>query len=219
MCTGAEIAVAAAVLGGGASYINNQRALSRQDAQNAASIRRQGVIQREADSKVSDTVRDLAQSTSADERQSSLDQYLMQLRQGRAAANQGFASNVSDAYDSAVSDAAAQANNYGATKANLFSRIDGPTNQRRMEGYAIGDLGTALTTLADRSSTEDYLNRLRLASIRPNPWVQLGSQALQGVSMAAAAGAFNPATSATGATGAYNGTFGSYQPITIPGFY
>lgn len=167
-----------AAVSAGAQYYNTQQTAHRQDNALAQQIRDQAAQQREADARVTKTVQDTAASNPDAARASALDQYVTQLKRHQAAADGNLAMPVggSDAFKADAAKAAMGVQDYGTKFADLMSRIDAPALQRQQEAFNFGDLGTDLTNIKRNAAGQDFLDELRLRSIRRNPWVDMASQ-------------------------------------------
>lgn len=197
--------MSAASAGVGA-YSANQTA-QKQDNIAAQGIRNQQARQREADALVNNTIRQTQESNPEGDRESSLKQYLKQLQMTTTNANgPGQVGGVSDRYKEGTSGAAADIASYGNKYADIFSRLDAPNMQRQREGISFSRLASDINPIAQASQSDQFLNNLRLQSVRPNPWLQILQGGLAG---AASGGAFTPsATAAKGGTGALGGMKG-----------
>lgn len=166
-------------LSAGAQMYNTRRTENKQDAANANAIRSQARIQREADARVNEETQRLEQSRSESERAKALESYGSQLRTNRAAVQSGLVPNGgSDALEGWAANAS-QAVDAGADKAaGLMARMDAPAYQRMNEGFSRGMLATDLDRTAREAQGRAFLDDLRLRSIRRNPWLDAGAQAL-----------------------------------------
>jgi len=114
-----------------------------------------------------------AASTDADERSSSLARFTQAIQAHKGDATRGLQAqgNVSDAYKQAGSDAALGITDYGGKIAGLLSSMDAPIQQRQNDALVRGRYATDIDQIRRFSDGDDYLARLRLRGIRPNPWV------------------------------------------------
>lgn len=190
--TAALVALGGTALSAGANYYNGKQTAKRQDNELAKQIRQRSQLQGEADTAVNRLLAQRAASDSGGERAATANQYLDQVRQAQGAATAGLQQRgaVSDAYRQSANDAALGIGDYGATAANLMSRIDAPMQQRQREGVENAQLGSDLGRVARRSSGQDYLGQLRLQGIRRNPWLDAFSQLASGASTAVAGSSF-----------------------------
>lgn len=187
---GTELAVAGALslLGTGLNAYNQRQTVKAQDNQLAKQIRQQSARQGQADTAVNELLTQRATTDGSAERGASSNQYLQQLQATQASANRGLgqAGAVSDAYRTAANDAALGVSDYGTTAANLMARMDAPQRQRQRESLENSNLQTRLGLIGRQASSDDYLSRLRLQSIRENPWLSAAAQAANGAAMGVA---------------------------------
>ncbi|HDX0958565.1 TPA: hypothetical protein RNT23_002105 [Stenotrophomonas maltophilia] len=185
---------ATTALGAGVQYNETRRTNRRQDQEAAASIRRQGQLQQQADRVVSDEVGKLAASDSNDERAQRLDQYMQVLRRGQRQANSGLEGPVGGASFQADAGAARDAADAAAaTTAGLQARIDAPGLQRQGEAFNYGRLATDLGLIGRESAGQSFVDQLRMQRIRRRPEVDLLAGAISGAGQLA-----QPRPTATG---------------------
>jgi hypothetical protein len=194
---GALIAIAAAA----ASEYNSEQTAKRQDNQAAAGLIEQGRKQKQADAKVNDEVQKLQGSNATDERAAALQNYMTTLQRGKQTAQAGL--NTPNIGGSAFQASSAQAANdvqfNAANTAGLMSRIDAPGMQRQGEGFDYGNLATDLSLISREAQGDDYLNQLRIRSIRRNPWIDAAAAGANGY--ASAYSSKGGATTSTGKAG------------------
>lgn len=170
-----------AAVGAGASVYSAERSASKQDQQLAQQITRQGETQREIDARLNQALQEQAKSNNEDERQSALAGYMDQL----AAANANRATKAgpgafSNAFLTDAENAAAGVADYGATRAGQMARIDSAVRQRENEGVLFNKALADIGLLKRDSAGMDFLDQLRLKSIRPDPWINAFGSAMQG---------------------------------------
>ena len=198
MCTGAEVGLILSAVGTAAGAANQQRALRRQDRAAAQGLRNQGELQRKSANRATSELRDFSRSGPEGEQAASLDAYMNALREsqsstegslpGVAMANPRYAEDVANSRQRVGADAAA--------RAGRASVIDGAGMQRLREGQGIGRASAEIGELGRQSNAEDYLTRLRVAGIRPDPWVSAAAQIMQGVGGGMAMGLGSAASTA-----------------------
>lgn len=183
MCTGAEVGLIISAVGAGASAINTQQSLKRQDRQAAAGILRQSREQEAADRRVREHVAGLEQSTDVAERGAALADFQQALRQGRDATETGLTGTQvgGERFVERAGQAAERLKTGGQAMAERLAIIDGVLRQRTREGLETGRVGVDLTGIGGNIDMEDYLMRLRMAGERPNPWVDLAAGLAQSV--------------------------------------
>ncbi len=166
----------------GASVYNTRQTERRQDNALAQQIRNQSSRQRDADAKAAELIRREAGSSDADERQTALGKFTEQIQRARGNAERPLQTvgAVSDAYKKAGSDAALGMTSTATNFADLVSRIDAPMQQRQNDALARGRYGTDIDMIRRFASGDDYLDQLRLRSIRRNPWIDAGASMLNG---------------------------------------
>ncbi|KRG39092.1 hypothetical protein ARC78_14835, partial [Stenotrophomonas pictorum JCM 9942] len=164
-------------LSAGVNYNEQRKTAKRQDNILAGQIQQNSVRQAEADRAVGDALRDRSLSSAEQERASTGNQYLDQVRAAQASATQGLgqAGAVSNAYRQAANDAALGVGDYAAKTAGLMARIDAPTQQRQREAVASEQLRTDLGLIGRKSSGDDFISQLKLRNVRPNPWVSVAT--------------------------------------------
>ena len=126
-----------------------------------------------------------------------MDSYLTTLRQGQqnAGLNTG-PGGFSEEYRRGTAEAGEQLGEYGTGRAGLLSRIDAPRLQRQNEGILFDTLGNELRMIGREASGQNYLDQLRLNSIRRDPWLDAlsGVATSYGGSMAGRGGVSAPET-------------------------
>lgn len=213
MTTSTMIGLGLAAAAAGGQYYNTRQTAKRQDQQAAAGIRQQGLRQREADQKVNTQLAELEASSAAADRAQRLDDYMQGLRRNRGTMQAGLTPNIGSAAFRADSQAAADdVQDYAARAAGLMSRIDAPAMQRQSEAFSAGNLATDIGLIGRQAAGDDFINDLRLRSIRRNPWIDAASQVAGGYGASLASGAGAAATSAPYGHLVYNsartGTYG-----------
>lgn len=185
LTSGAALAM---LLGGGAlSAYNTNQVASAQDREAARGIRRQAEIQQRADRRVNEEVSSLESSTNADEKAARTADFLRALISARAKTESGLSGREGgEAFQKSAATAREDLQTQGQTSAGLLAGIDAPALQRQGEAFGYGRLGTDINLLGRESSGQDWITQLRTASIRRNPWLDLGSSLLTGTAMGAA---------------------------------
>ena len=191
MCDPVTAGLILSAAGGGASAINTNQALRRQDRQAAEGIRRQGRIQAGASGRIEEQIQDIAGSTGEGERAQSLEGFLNTLRASQestegaldpiAAANPRFAERVTGGK--------ARIAEGGAAEAGRLSRIDAPIFQRQGEAGRVGRTGSDVREFGRQSTVEDFLTRLRVSEERPNEFVEALAGVAKGAGSALTLGA------------------------------
>lgn len=174
----AALPLIATLVGTGASLYNTQQTAKKADSAQARLIRNQARKQGELDQRVNKEVQDLSQSNSADERAKALTNYTDTVRRGSSDITAGLTPGIGSA---AFKDAGKAATDgtlgYANNIADLMSRIDAPTMQRRGEAFGYGRLATDTNMLAREARGQAFLDELRMRQVQRNPWLD----ALSGV--------------------------------------
>jgi hypothetical protein len=169
-------------IGAGASAYQTHQVAKDQDQAAAQGIRTQQAKQREIDARASQEIDALEQSSPEDERAAAMEKYMTQLRTARGnMEGDGNIPNASDRYQKDVVASKAGIGNFGEKVADILSRVQAAGDQRRNEGYSFGRAGSDIAGTAREAQGADFLNRLRISGIQRNPWVDAGSNVLQGV--------------------------------------
>ena len=208
------IGLGIALLGAAASAYNTQQTAKKQDRALAAQITQQGKKQQQASAKIAEALAAQAQSDPADEQAQQMESYLATLRQGQQTAGLNTGpGGFSEEYRRGTAEAGEQLGEYGTGRADLLSRIDAPRLQRQNEGILFDTLGNELRMIGREASGQNYLDQLRLNSIRRDPWLDAlsGVATSYGGSMAGRGGVSAPET-----TGMPNSLLG-LQASTGPG--
>lgn len=171
-----------ALSAGGAVYNQQDQAHKAQDIADNT-IRMQQTKQHQADDVLNANVDRMKASTGDAERQASLDGFLSQLRAN--ATQQGGSSGVpGTASARAKGDAAAGTvaiQGYGTNRADILSRIMGPTVQRMHENQMTARAGSDVSGIARDASGQAWLDQLRQQKNVLNPWISAASQLGNGV--------------------------------------
>lgn len=213
MATGTALALALAAASAGLQYQNTKKTTERQDAQAAAGIRQQGERQKQADAKVADEVERLKASTAEDERAASLGSFMDALRKTKGSATAGLEGPGGEAFRLAAEEASTGVQNKAAADASLLARIDAAGQQRQGEGFGYGRLGTDLSLIGRQAAGDDFLNQLRLSSIRRNAGLDLAAglmSAGSGAAMGGGGAAGNTLGASRGALTKQNAGFKNY---------
>jgi hypothetical protein len=207
-------------------YAQNQAA-SRQDSQAAAGIRQQGLLQQQETQKSNQLIQNVADSNDTGAKQTLLGQFTQELQAKKANSTQNLnqVGAVSSAYTKGANAAASGIADYGNTTAGLLSSIDAPGLQRQGEAADLSRFGSQLGQVQQQSAADQFLNQMKLNSIKPNPWLTGISQAGQAYALASArgggGGTLDPSSISQGtATLGYGATdgAGAVAGAAAPGF-
>jgi hypothetical protein len=210
-------AVGAAVASAVVSQYNANKVAKKQNQATVASIQEQAKLQREANQAVNQNIDKLAQSDAQDEYQGRSGDIRNQLRQKQAMALAGIQNpGGGEAVTEMANAARPQAVGYGDDINSWISGIDAPMLQRQGEGWDRADVESRLGLLRRNSAQEDAMLRLKLAGIRPNPWLNMLSEGLSAYAGAKGFGGGN--TMSGGASGATtNPMISATSSQTLPG--
>lgn len=155
----------------------------KQDRATADGILRQAALSRKADDQVGQNIRQLEKSTPEPDRAAANSDFLAALREASAqdGANFGTPGATSARFGQASDVVRKTVGNDSAAMAGRLARIDAPVNQRVRESQGRADTASRLSMLDRDSQAQDFLTRLKTASIQTNPWItaatELGSSA------------------------------------------
>jgi hypothetical protein len=215
---GAELLIplALAAAGTGVDMYNTKRANDKRDDLAAQGLRRQREHQRNANARISEQLGALENSSPEASRDAALNEYLTQLRSARGSAT-GAVQNVPGAskrYAADVEGNQAAIGNFGQRVAGTLSRISAAGRQRQQEAIGSGRMMADVAGVARDASGDDYVNRLRIASVQANPWLTGLGALLKAAGFAAGAASPAPAASiAEGAVGGVGAGGGVSQPV------
>ena len=191
-------AVGAAVASAVLQQYNASQTAKKQNQATVASIMEQGKLQREANQKINENIDELAKSSPEDEYQGRASDIRNQLRQKQAMALAGIQNTGGgDAVTSMAAAAKPTAIGYGDDINRWISGIDAPMLQRQGEQFDRADVQAKLDFLRRNSAQENNLLQLKLAGIRPNPWLDMLSQGLSAYARAKGFGGTTGGTSSS----------------------
>jgi len=202
------VPLALSALGAGASYYNTQQTAKKQDNALAQQIRNQQNLQHQADARTAQMIQQQGQQTDTKEKAAGLaaNQAVLQANAGQAQKVFQVPGAVSQAYQTAGANAAQGITNFGNQQADLQSSINAPSQQRQNNRVNIDNYGNDLGLIARKASGQNFLDQLKLQSVRRNPWIDVGSGLLNG-----AAGAYGGSGGWSSLLGAASGAGSSNQ--------
>lgn len=173
---GIWVPLALSALGAAGSAYNTHRTARKQDRAAAAGIRQAGARQQQAAQALNKNIGAMERSDPSADRAEQTAQFMSQLQANRGnARGGGEVRGASDRFrsDTTATDAAIQ--NFGAQRAGQMASIAAPYLQRQREQVARGRTGADLARLARDTESDDFLMRLRQASIQRDPWIDFAS--------------------------------------------
>ncbi len=184
-------ALALAGLGAGLGAYNTSRTMNAQNSALNQEVADQQMQQARANSVLRGMIQKVQASTPTAAKTQLSSAYLNAIKQGQQQANLALALPVgaaSTAYRDAVTRNAADVNNYGNTQGTLLADMGAPELQRQYEGFDVGRAGTAVSGIARAAADQDAIDRMRVMSIRRNPWLDFLGQAMGSYGMGKAMG-------------------------------
>lgn len=171
-----------AAVGAGVSVYNTNRTAKKQDRALADSINNRAESSRRATDRTNELVDQLGENNQGTAAQNLQKLYSMKLREGQGNATGGLqvaGGNASDRYAQDAAAASLGLSQNADTISDLASRIDAATALRRQEGDLTQRAGTDIDQIAAEDNGAAFLDRLRLDSIRRNPYLDAAGQFLQ----------------------------------------
>lgn len=201
------IAAVAALAAAAIKAYDTHQTIKHKNQEAIAGIHAQGKRQDQANGLIATSLKQLQESTAAHQKLARGQTYNAALAnagaQGHQLAGQAGPGVGSKAYQAAAATATAGTQAQAGQLADLYAATDAPLYQRQDEAFRIGDLGTDLGTIGMKARDDANENRLKIAGITNNPWMEFAANALQGY--AAASGRGGASTQATIPTDASTG--------------
>lgn len=180
LSTAALLMLGTSALAGGANYINQRNTQRDRNNLLLSAEQTNRKLQNQADTKTSHLISQIAGSTPNAE-QANYEQTLKQVLSGNQSGGQSplvQPGAVSGAYQGQAAQTGQGIRDYGNTQAALDAAMAAPGLQRRNEGFDMNRTRQQLSVLGEQAASNDFLTRLRLEGIQPNPWIAaLGSLA------------------------------------------
>lgn len=194
---------------------SDQQVAKKQDSALAQQIRADSAHQQDADSAVADLINKTGQSNDQGQQQSLLGKFTQQIQDARGNATGGLnqVGNVSDAYKDSGADAALGITDYGKKVADLTSRIDAPNLQRQDEQADRLRFSSTLGGISRDAAGDDFLAKLRLQRIQPNPYGMAAADALGAYGGAKLSGSMYGSAPKTTGSVTFNGGYGTNLPF------
>lgn len=202
------VPLAISAAGAGAQAVNQHNVERRQEEAATDLMRGQQRKQQQADATLDAELTKLQGSTADAERQKALDGFLQQLRANSASAGgTPGAGEASDRYKTDSAAAGADIKNFGENRSDTLSRVVAPGRQRQNENVSIARAGDDVAGIARNADAERFLQELRIANMRANPWVDAAGQVAVGAGSAMAANGWGTTAAApkTAASGGFGG--------------
>lgn len=203
----ALVAGGATAAGAGINAYSQNQTLRRQDDIAAQGIRQQGLLQSQANAGVQKTIQKVGAGDAATEaanKSAQTAQYLDALRRAAPVQDSSLSTTPgsSSRYAKDVVDARASNSAFGANQADLMARTDAPQLTQLQNQQTIGDEATKLGLLADTSSNQNNLTKLKVGAVQTNPWLTATSALLGGVGsgLSTYAGGMKPKPNTTSIT-------------------
>jgi len=191
---GAWVPAVMALVGAGASYVDQRQQQKRADRVALESLQQTSQRQRRADQVTNQMLEEMAASTPDAERAGTLRGFLDQLSRAEPRSQEGVrgSGGESDAFRRDSADAALGISESGREYADRASRLDAPGLQRRREAATLFDRGMDIGLIGREQEGADRQTQLRMSGIRSNPWLQ---------ALAAAASAYGSSYSPSAGAG------------------
>jgi hypothetical protein len=176
--------------GQGVMALNEYLASSERDDIMKAILERRQRQQDEMDAMLMSEVGMRRGETPEAEREQALGEFTGQLRAARAASpgSLGARGAVSDREAAAMGELTGDLGEFAGREADITSRIDAPLRMRHEQGLRQGRLGTGLREKGRLMESADFLDQLRLARARPNPWLNMLGEGMKAAGGAMAGG-------------------------------
>lgn len=176
------VPLALAAVSSGAEAYNQSSANQRQQDTETQGILQQQKLQQQAAGNVNNTIKAISNSNPTQTTQSSIGDFVNQLRKNQAASTNpsaeaaGGVPGASSRYAADTSSDNQSIQDYGSQLASQMGAINGAVRQRQNEGLAMGNLSTQNSLLGAQSGADSFITQLRAASAgQQNPWVGLGA--------------------------------------------
>lgn len=201
MCTGVEpylIGAAIAAAGTGVQQYSQNQTMRKQDRAAAQSIINQGAKNAKGVQAVQENVKDLQASNPSGDIQERVQAYTDAVKratpQAQAGLNAGGATSKKFAEDVGAAKSASTAE--ALQRGQLQAKVDAPALQRMRETANANNTAQKLNMISADAQAQAFLDKLKIQSIKNNPWLMAAGSALQGAGSAYAGGAGGSGTGA-----------------------
>lgn len=172
--------------------LNEYLASERRDEILKQILERRQRQQDEMDAMVMGEVGTMRGETPEAERAQAMSEFTSQLRDARAATPQSYGArgSISDREGAELQQLTGELGEHAGREADITSRIDAPLRMRHEQGLRQGRLGTGMKEHGRLMQSADFLDQLRLARRRPNPWLNMLGEGMKaaGGAMAGSSG-------------------------------
>lgn len=176
----AWIAGTIALVGAALAAKNQNDAIKRQDRATSAGILQRMEATRNQSAAIQKALANLRASNDAPQVAQGNKDYLHALATATPMGSQpAQVGALSDAYRQAAGAADASSRDAAGKTAGLMAITDAPALQRQGESVAIGRLGSVLQGINSAANDQYNQTRLKVAGIRPNPWINLVASGMQ----------------------------------------
>jgi len=201
MCTGAEPALIGGLIaaaGAGAQAYEGNQTMRKQDRASAQAIINQGAKNAKGNQAVQQNIKQLQTSNPEGDIASRVAAYTDAIKRASPQAQGGLTAVAggSQKYAEDVGQAKADSTAEALARGGLQARADAPLLQRQRETQQANSTATNLNMISADAQAQAFLDKLKLQSIRNNPWIMAAGQTMQGAGSAYAMGG--------GASGASN---------------
>lgn len=146
--------------------------------------------QDELDAMMMDEIGTLREETPEAEREQAMGEFVGRLRDARAstATTTGARGAVSDREAAALAETSGELAERAGREADITARIDAPMRMRQNQGLRLSKLGTGMQEHTNKMASADFLDELRLARRRKNPWLDMLGEGMKAAGGAMAGG-------------------------------
>lgn len=176
--------------GAGTQMVASNKKAKEQDRLAAQGIIEQGAKNQEAGKKVNKNIQDVAAANPQAQAAARAQDYVSAIRRAQPTANvglgavQGANARYAEDVDAAKSTSMAQALDRAGTQA----AVDAPAMLRQKEAEGRANTAQQIGMIGEDSKQLDYINRLRIANVKNNPWLMAAGSVLKGAGTGYAAG-------------------------------
>lgn len=198
--------------GQGVMALNDYLTSKKRDAIMKKILERRARQQEELDAMVMGEINTMRAETPEAERDEAMSEFVGQLRTARATqpTSYGARGAVSDREVSEVGELKAGLGQFANREADITARLDSQQRMRDNQGLRLGRVGTDMQEHIRKIASADFLDQLRLARARKNPWLDMLGEGLKGAGQAMGGGGMGGggqmAAKGSNASGGFTGT-------------